>query len=109
MRHFFVFLNANRSVVAQSRHLWDSECCTWADFTSICASERSTDEMFASEKGRKAVVMPRLRNNLDRDFSASQSEGHINADIAEFFASRSLGIVEPFAGPIVRMRIGSLI
>ena len=53
--------------------------------------------------------MPRLRNNLDRDVSASQGEGHINADIAEFFASRSLGIVELFAGPIVRMRIGSLI
>ena len=46
--------------------------------------------------------MPRLRNNLDRDFSASQSEGDINADIAEFFASRPLGIVELFADPIVR-------
>jgi hypothetical protein len=53
--------------------------------------------------------MPRLPNNPDRDFLASQSEGDINADIAEFFASRPLGIVELFADPIVRMRIGSLI
>jgi hypothetical protein len=51
--------------------------------------------------------MPRLPNNPDRDFSASQSEDDINADIAEFFASRPLGIVELFADPIVRMRIGS--
>jgi hypothetical protein len=43
--------------------------------------------------------MPRLRNNLDRDFSASRSEGDIKADIAEFFASRPLGIVELFADP----------
>jgi len=48
-------------------------------------------------------------NNPDRDFSASQSEDDINADIAEFFASRPLGIVELFADAIVRMRIGSLI
>ena len=53
--------------------------------------------------------MPRLPNNPDRDFSASQSEDDINADIAELFASRPLGIVELFVDPIVRMRIGSLI
>jgi hypothetical protein len=53
--------------------------------------------------------MPRLPNNPDRDFSVSQSEDEINADIAEFFASRPLGIDELFADPIVRMRIGSLI
>jgi hypothetical protein len=53
--------------------------------------------------------MPRLPNNPDRDFSASQSEDDINADIAELFASRPVGIVELFADPIVRMRIGSLI
>ena len=53
--------------------------------------------------------MPRLPNNPDRDFLASQSEDDINADIAEFFASRPLGVVELFLDPIVRMRIGSLI
>ena len=53
--------------------------------------------------------MPRLPNNPDRDFSVSQSEDEINADIAEFFASRPLGIDELSADPIVRMRIGSLI
>jgi hypothetical protein len=53
--------------------------------------------------------MPRLRNNLHRDFSVSQSEADINADIAEFFASRPLGIVELFADSIVPMRIRSLI
>jgi hypothetical protein len=53
--------------------------------------------------------MPRLPNNPDRDFSVSQSEDEINSDIAEFFASRPLGIDELFADPIVRMRIGSLI
>jgi len=53
--------------------------------------------------------MPRLPNNPDRDFSASQSEDDINADIAELFASRPLGIVELFADSVVRMRIGSLI
>ena len=53
--------------------------------------------------------MARLPNNPDRDFSASQSEDDINADIAELFASRPLGIVELFVDPIVRMRIGSLI
>jgi hypothetical protein len=46
--------------------------------------------------------MPRLPNNPDRDFSASQSEDDINADIAELFASRPLGIVELFVDPIVR-------
>jgi hypothetical protein len=53
--------------------------------------------------------MPRLPNNPDRDFSAGQSEDDINGDIAELFASRPLEIVELFADPIVRMRIGSLI
>ena len=50
-----------------------------------------------------------LTNNPDRDFLASQSEDDINADIAEFFASRPLGVVELFLDPIIRMRIGSLI
>ena len=53
--------------------------------------------------------MARLPNNPDRDFSASQSEDDINADIAELFASRPLGIVELFVDQIVRMRIASLI
>ena len=53
--------------------------------------------------------MPRLPNNPDRDFLASQSEDDINADIAEFFASRPPGTDELFADPIVQMRIGSLI
>ena len=61
------------------------------------------------EEGERRWPMPRLPNNPDRDFSASQSEDDINADIAELFASRPLGIVELFVDPIVRMRIGSLI
>jgi hypothetical protein len=61
------------------------------------------------EEGERRWPMPRLPNNPDRDFSASQSEDDINADIAELFASRPVGIVELFADPIVRMRIGSLI
>jgi hypothetical protein len=32
--------------------------------------------------------MPRLPKNSDRDFSASQSEDDIHADIAELFASQ---------------------
>jgi hypothetical protein len=32
--------------------------------------------------------MPRLHKNSDRDFSASQSEDDIHADIAELFASQ---------------------
>ena len=72
-------------------------------------SERSTDEMFTSRRGERRWPMPRLPNNPDRDFLASQSEDDINADIAEFFASRPLGVVELFLDPIVRMRIGSLI
>jgi hypothetical protein len=53
-------------------------------FTSIRGSERSTDEMFRSRRGEWRWPMPRLTNNPDRDFSASQSEDDINADIAEF-------------------------
>jgi hypothetical protein len=53
--------------------------------------------------------MPRLPNNPDRDFLAGQSEGDINANIAELFASRPLGIAELFADPIVQMRVGRLI
>jgi hypothetical protein len=78
-------------------------------FTSIRGSERSTDEMFTSKRGERRWPMPRLLNNPDRDFLASQSEDDINAEIAEFFASRPLGIAELFADPIVQMRIGSLI
>ena len=53
--------------------------------------------------------MPRLTNNSDRDFSASQSEDDIHADIAELFASQPPGWDDFFADPIVRIRIGTLI
>ena len=53
--------------------------------------------------------MPCLPNNPDRDFSAGQSEDDINANVAELFASRPLGVAELFADPIVQMRIGRLI
>jgi hypothetical protein len=53
--------------------------------------------------------MPRLPNNSDRDFSASQSEDDIHADIAELFASQSPEWDDFFADPIVRTRIGTLI
>ena len=48
-------------------------------------------------------------DNPDRDFSASQSEDNMDADIAELFASRPPGMEEFFADPRVRMRIGMLI
>jgi hypothetical protein len=80
--------------------------CTWADFTSIRGSERSTDEMFTLRGGERRWPKPRLPTNPDRDFSASQSEDEINTDIAEFFASRPPGTDELFADPIVQMRIG---
>jgi hypothetical protein len=53
--------------------------------------------------------MPRLPKNSNRDFSASQSEDDIHADIAELFASQSPEWDDFFSGPIVRMRIGPLI
>jgi hypothetical protein len=99
---------SNWSVVAQSHTFWIRNV-QLGRFTSIRGSERSTDEMFTSRRGERRWPMPRLPNNPDRDFSASQSEDDINANIAEFFASRPLGIVELFADPIVRMRLGSLI
>jgi hypothetical protein len=87
---------------------WDSEYALGRIYFDS-GSERSTDEMFTSRRGERRWPMPRLPNNPDRDFLASQSEDDINADIAEFFASRPLGVVELFLDPIVRMRIGSLI
>jgi hypothetical protein len=53
--------------------------------------------------------MPRLPNNSDRDFSTSQSEDDIHADIAELFASQPPEWDDFFADPIVRTRIGTLI
>jgi hypothetical protein len=53
--------------------------------------------------------MPRLPDNPDRDFSAYQSEDDINANVAELFASRPLGVAELYADAIVQMRIGRLI
>ena len=53
--------------------------------------------------------MPRLPNDPDRDFSASQSEDDIHAEIAELFTSRPPGMLELFADPIIRMRVGVLI
>jgi hypothetical protein len=53
--------------------------------------------------------MPRLPNDPDRDFSASQSQDDIHAEIAELFASRPPGMLELFADHIVRMRVGVLI
>jgi hypothetical protein len=88
---------------------WDSECVHLGGFYFDPRVGTFDRRNVYIEKGRTAVAMPRLPNNPDRDFSASQSEDDINADIAEFFASRPLGIVELFADPIVRMRIGSLI
>jgi hypothetical protein len=87
---------------------WDSECALGRIYFDS-GSERSTDEMFTSRRGERRWPMPRLPNNPDRDFLASQSEDDINADIAEFLASRPPGVVELFLDPIVRMRIGSLI
>ncbi len=60
-------------------------------------------------EGRTRWPMPRLPNNPDRDFSAGQSEDDINANVAELFASRPLGVAELFADPIVQVRIGRLI
>ena len=53
--------------------------------------------------------MPRLPDNPDRDFSASQSEDDIHAEIAELFAGRTQGMLELFVEPAVRMRVGMLI
>ncbi len=53
--------------------------------------------------------MPRLPNDPDRDFSDSQSEDDIHAEIAELFASRPPGMLELLADPIIRMRVGVLI
>ena len=53
--------------------------------------------------------MPRLPNDPERDFSASQGEDDIHAEIAELFASRPPGMLELFADPIIRMRVGVLI
>ena len=106
--HVFSIFQRVGSVVAQSHTFWDSECALGRIYFDS-GSERSTDEMFTSRRGERRWPMPRLPNNPDRDFLASQSEDDINADIAEFFASRPLGVVELFLDPIVRMRIGSLI
>jgi hypothetical protein len=46
-----------------------------------------------------------MPNNSDRDFSASQSEDDIHADIAELFASQPPEWDDFFADPIVRTRI----
>ena len=53
--------------------------------------------------------MPRLPSDSDHDFSASQSEDDIHAEIAELFASRTPGILELFVDPSVRMKVGVLI
>ena len=53
--------------------------------------------------------MPRLPKNSDRDFSASQSEDDIHADIAELFASQPPEWDDFSADPLVRMRKGTLI
>ncbi len=53
-------------------------------------------------------TMPRLPDNPDRDFSASQSEDDIHAEIAELFAGRTQGMLELFVEPAVRMRVGML-
>ena len=86
---------------------WDARSAL-ADYF-IRGSERSTDEMFTSTRGERRWPIPRLPNNPDRDFSAGQSEDDINANVAELFASRPLGVAELFARPHRRMRIGRLI
>jgi hypothetical protein len=53
--------------------------------------------------------MLRLPKNSDRDFSASQSEDDIHADIAELFASQPPEWDDFFADPLVLTRIGTLI
>ena len=53
--------------------------------------------------------MSRLPDHPDRDFSASQSEDDIHAEIAELFAGRTQGMLEFFVEPAVRMRVGMLI
>jgi len=83
--------------------------CTWADLLRFGVVGTFDRRNVYIEKGRTAVAHASLDNNPDRDFLASQSEDDINADIAEFFASRPLGVVELFLDAIVRMRIGSLI
>jgi hypothetical protein len=83
--------------------------CTWADLLRSAGRNVRPTKCLHRGGAERRWPMPRLPNNPDRDFSASQSEDDINADIAELFASRPLGIVELFVDPIVRMRIGSLI
>jgi hypothetical protein len=54
--------------------------------------------------------MPRLPNNPDRVSSESRSDEKIgDAEIAELFASRPLGVHELYADPFVQTRIGTLI
>jgi hypothetical protein len=53
--------------------------------------------------------MPRLPNNPDRVSSVSRSDDKIDAEIAELFASRPVGVGELYADPFVQTRIGMLI
>jgi hypothetical protein len=53
--------------------------------------------------------MVRTPGDPGRDFSASQSEDHTDADIAELFVSPPHEVEEFFADPKVGMRIGMLI
>jgi hypothetical protein len=104
--HVFSIFQRVGSVVAQSHTFWDSES---ADLRRSAGRNVRPTKCLHRGGAERRWPMPRLPNNPDRDFSASQSEDDINADIAELFASRPLGIVELFVDPIVRMRIGSLI
>jgi hypothetical protein len=107
MGAYFLFFYANWSVVAQSHTFLEFGMCTWADLLrSAGGNVRPTKCLHREGENGGSLC---LACPTDRDLSASQSEDDINADIAEFFASRPLGIVELFVDPIVRMRIGSLI
>jgi hypothetical protein len=64
-----------------------------------------------SPRGAAEMAAPNAspRKNSDRDFSASQSEDDIHADIAELFASQPPEWDDFLADSLVWMRMGTLI
>ena len=105
-RAIFYFLTRTGPVAAQSCVVLRYAFCSSFDPRE---SEHSTHEMFTSTREEWWWPLPPLPNNPDRDFSAGQSEDVTNANVAELFASRPLGVAELFADPIVQTRIGRLI
>ena len=91
-RAVFYFLTRTGPVATQSCLVLRYAFCSSFDPREL---EHSTHEMFTSTRGEWWWPMP--------------PEDDTNANVAELFASRPLGVAELFADQIVQTRIGRLI